>query len=151
MLCFSLWWQHGLRLWEQRKAELLEVAHKAEPLIAALEAYHKDHQRYPDRLAQLVPDYLLHIPEPTHPKVWGWGYASGQKINPWCRAVNPRYELGAGVYYDLCPFCDPAGQVFVYHPTGVYLEDMHGAGLEKVGKWAYYHDTHRWPLIKWTR
>ena len=41
------------------------IIRSSESLLEALDGYHSDKGQYPDRLGQLVPDYLAEIPVPT--------------------------------------------------------------------------------------
>ncbi len=140
-LGFRFWWQRRLTIWEERKAELLELTRKAEPLIAALEAYRRDHKRYPDELEELVPRYLPRIPEPTAVAERSWIYDTGQNISAQCRSTNLSYDLSVDVRHDFCPLCFVSfGDMFAYHHTGIYPGAAHGGGLERIGKWGYYHE-----------
>ncbi|MGZ5049358.1 MAG: hypothetical protein ACXWBI_18950 [Usitatibacter sp.] len=45
--------------------------HRAEAVIAAVEAFHADQKRYPDRLEQLVPKYLESVPRAKYTLMFG--------------------------------------------------------------------------------
>jgi hypothetical protein len=42
--------------------EYARLTERAEPIIDALGVYHKEHGKYPDRLMELVPEYLAEVP-----------------------------------------------------------------------------------------
>ena len=49
--------------WNQRKAAFEAVAIRAQPLVEAIERFHKDIGKIPESLGQLVPEYLPSIPD----------------------------------------------------------------------------------------
>jgi hypothetical protein len=67
--CILALWRH------ERNLTIAENAmyRGAAVLITALDAYHTDHGRFPDTLAELAPGYLTTVPAPN--KHFGtWGY-----------------------------------------------------------------------------
>ena len=146
-LGFNSWQRRRLLIWDERKSELLAFTNKAEPLIGALEDYNKEHGTYPDRLEQLVPQFIAQIPVPSSllcrdARVRGesWIYYL-KPIDGECRALDLPYDLSFDVRHGFCPKCMVSfGDVFAFHPTGRYLREAHGSVLERIGKWGYYHE-----------
>ena len=146
-LGLSSWQRRRLLIWDERKSELLTFTRNAEPLIGALENYHKEHGSYPDRLEQLVPQYIAQLPVPSPELCRGsrtrgesWIYQVEPK-NGECRALDLPYDLAFDVRLGFCRKCMVSfGDVFAYHPTGRYLREAHGGVLERIGKWGYYHE-----------
>jgi hypothetical protein len=80
-------------------AEIHIMKQKAHPIIEAIEAYVEDQGRYPNELAELIPDYLPEIPASG----WGdrhWKYQLWQHPSPsfglYVLKLEGYYE---GLYY----------------------------------------------------
>jgi hypothetical protein len=125
------------RVWQERKQALLQVRQEAQPILAALEAYHRDHGHYPSSLERLCPAYLPRISLPTLPGYGTFGKAWEYR---WSDTCAP-YELVLAVPPDFCPRCSLSfGDCFVYSPTGDYPRFAYGGALERIEDWAYYHE-----------
>ena len=122
------------REWELDKVELLAATSVADPLIEALEAYRTDHGRFPNALAELVPTYLRSLPVPRFPFDTRWQYRASVRADD--------YDLYVGVPSDYCPVADVMnfGDYFVYRHSGKYERLEYGGVLERIGRWAYYHE-----------
>lgn len=137
VLALTVW--AGFRVWrEERKVELVEFTRKAEPLITALEAYRKEHEKYPDKLERLVPHYLPCVPNPMNVARSDWVYdGRGDECS------DSLYVLFIDVRPHFCPFhLLSSSDEFVYHPNGYYNRNAFSneGEMERIGEWAYYHE-----------
>lgn len=67
--------------------------HNGEKIVAAIESYYEKNGRYPDCLAQLLPEYLPEIP-PSFFDVREWYYYR----------TSEDYFLGASITYPACHY-----------------------------------------------
>lgn len=87
------------RVRKEHQQVLLQIREEAQPILAALEAYRRDHEHYPTDLEALYPDYLPRISLPERPDYGlaaeAWGYCCpGRKEAP--------YELALVVPPNFC-------------------------------------------------
>ena len=96
------------------------------PLVIAIEAYHRDHGSYPERLEVLVPKYLNQLPSTGMGNYTDYHYHVGSEAkegNPWIIQVPAGYGMGFDQFY--------------YFPLQNYPD---GLPYERMGKWAYFHE-----------
>jgi hypothetical protein len=121
------------RVARERAPVLRETTRRAEPVVAAVQAYRAKHGRPPATLGALVPVYLKTVPAPGPLASGGWYYEVGNRpaAGGWSLylMVNRRYSDPQGF-----------GDVFAYHPSGRYERADYGGVLERVGAWGYYHE-----------
>ncbi|MEA3399865.1 MAG: hypothetical protein U9R79_01335 [Armatimonadota bacterium] len=135
------------RVWRDEKRPRLAAATRAaQPIIAALAQYHRDHERYPEELEALVPQHLGAIPDPRPPLHDPWVYVpldGGDDFLLYAEAPMNYYGV---------PIQPPStAEQLVYESDGTYEHDPWSveAGeprqrepIDRIGKWAYYayHD-----------
>ena len=106
---------------------------RSQPLIAAIKKYERDQGMPPERLADLVPDYLSVLPYTGMRACSEYQYETGPDTregfneNPWVLRISPPVF---GVGFDLV----------LYFPNQNYPEHGYGGSLERVGDWAYVHE-----------
>lgn len=106
---------------------------RSQPLIAAIKKYERDQGMPPERLADLVPDYLSVLPDTGMRACSEYQYVTGPDTregfnkNPWVLRISPPVF---GVGFDLV----------LYFPNQNYPEHGYGGSLERVGDWAYVHE-----------
>ncbi len=143
-----LWWRTTSEQWrewrEEKRPALAAAAAKAQPIIDALETYHRDHGRYPGELQALVPEYLEAIAEPPPPLRYGWEYyplAGGEEFMLF---ATPRQN-----YSGVMPMPPSNAEFLVYESDGTYTVHPLNAGQtwgtppeyepwDRFGEWAYY-------------
>jgi hypothetical protein len=105
------------------------ASQRAEPLIAGVEHYIRDHGRPPNHLNELVPRYLPKRPEriPDLEIIVGATAREQYGGNEW--ALSALVSTGM-INWDL----------FIYYPNQQYPESGHGGGIERIGRWAYVHE-----------
>ena len=123
------------REWELLKVELLAATSVAAPIIDALDAYRHDNGKFPAGLPGLVPAHIASLPATGFTFDTEWQYRVSREADD--------YDLWVWVPSDYCPptrsfmhFDD----CFVYRHSGVYERLEYGGVLERIGRWAYYHE-----------
>jgi hypothetical protein len=105
------------------------VVQRGQPLIDAIESYHKDRGEYPTSLQELVPAYLKGIPNTELAGFPEFLYEKGNAAIPYKITV------------DLSPWPKPAGDYakkeLMYWPTGNDKYPFTKFGF-RVGKWMYF-------------
>ncbi|MCA9018311.1 MAG: hypothetical protein KDA77_23520, partial [Planctomycetaceae bacterium] len=122
-------------VWEQQvwTAGWNAFSRRSEPLIAAIKDFEREHGAPPERLDDLVPDYLSAVPDTGMRACSEYQYVTGQLArnefegNPWALQVIPPVF---GVGFDLV----------LYFPKQNYPKRGYGGSLERVGEWAYVHE-----------
>jgi len=107
------------------------LAERSEPLVEAIQAFQAKKGHPPDKLEDLVPEFLPEVPGTGMGSCPDYLYRVGPDAeayddNPWVLVVN----AGFGTNFDL----------FLYFPDGNYPERGYSGWLEKVGDWAYVHE-----------
>jgi hypothetical protein len=118
---------------EQRMAGLKQAAERGAPLIEAIRRYEAQHGQPPQRLNQLVPQYIGEIP-PTgvrmapqfelisDPEILNSLYSK----NPWVLSVN----CAVGWSFD----------AMYYYPRQNYPDRIYEGPTERIGDWIYVYD-----------
>lgn len=89
-----------------------DIAVQAKPIVDALAVYHLVHNRYPDNLSALEPDYLRSMPFPTnHPS------GSGGRMWLYRLVDDDEYELSVPCIHWVSSF-----DAIVYRPSERYPE-----------------------------
>ena len=140
------WWHvthKYVRIWEQEKRpKLVAAAEAAQPIIDALDAHERDHGRYPEELAALVPEYLDSVPKPQAPLLYGWQYGP-------LREGTECFLLASAPqnYYGVPIQAPTDAEWLVYESDGTYEDyplgllggnPMKREPLARLGDWAYY-------------
>lgn len=105
------------------------AAERAEPLVAAIEKYHREHGVPPDKFIDLVPRYLAAMPDRLPPLELVIGSEAKRVYhgNDWVlRASVP----SGGINFDQ----------FMFFPNGAYPDRDYGGLIERIGRWAYVHE-----------
>ena len=108
------------------------LAARSMPLVRAIETYHKDKGHPPNKLEDLVPEYIREVPEtglaayPLYRLVTG-DQAAYYEGNPWVLVVD---TPSGGINFD----------VMAYFPDQNYPEVGHSGWWERVGAWGYLHE-----------
>ncbi|WP_291178530.1 hypothetical protein [Gimesia sp.] len=125
---------YSIHLGQQvRMARMADFADRSQILVKAIESYTQDHERPPEALEQLVPDYLPAVPGTGMMAYPEYNYHTGQKAreryqeNPWVLIV----PTGSG---------GPNWDQMMYFPKQNYPKNGYGGWLEPVGDWAYVHE-----------
>jgi hypothetical protein len=116
---------HRNAFYEQRRQTgMHEVVKNAQPVIAAIRAYEKQHGKPPESLE------VLHktIPSPGPMAKYGWSYEADKGVWTLAVSVNPAYTTKFFL----------SGDTFVYHSDGQYKREAYGGILERFGAWGYY-------------
>ena len=114
------------------------AARRAQPIVAALEAYHADRGNYPPALSELVPDHLPRVPGTGMVAYPHFSYERAARV-----PGRSRTRSGASPAYDLyvdCPLLILGFDTFHYWPSQDYPDEMWGGGVERVDGWAYVHE-----------
>lgn len=112
--------------WITRYAGLERASHRADPLINAIERYTKDYGVPPRTLLNLVPYYILGIPD------------TGLPAYPYFKYRNflHRGSSGWNLFIGEDTF-NGLGDTFFYSWDQNYSSN--GLHIVRVGKWAYFH------------
>jgi hypothetical protein len=110
----------------ERDTALTRVARDAEPLTRALRQCYADYGAYPDRLSELVPEYLPAVPRPSLGLAPGFHYASHA---PWMRADEDDCMLL--VTYRTAAMADS----LVWVPSGRLPDAVPPEWARRVGEW----------------
>lgn len=109
---------------------MVRATHQAEPLIAAIEAYHQKKGSYPNQLQDLVPEFIQAIPSTSMVGYPEFKYSTAKSDR-----LFKTYQLKIstrtiGINFDS----------FVYWPEADYPARMYGGGVERINDWAYVHE-----------
>ena len=117
-----------------RPEALRATMQQAEPLITAIKAYTAKQGQPPATLEALIPTYLRQLPTPGSMAKNGWQYLVGNRpeAGGWSLFIHVRNEFSPNTW--------SFGDVFVFHPSGIYARSDYGGILEPVGRWGYYHE-----------
>lgn len=111
------------------------LASRSAPLVAAIEAYSKDHGRPPTALQNLVPTYLPRVPETGMPGASRYAYETA--------SPGGRANLYPGVPWELSIPCSLGfgnGDTFFYWPSHNYPRDTGAGSVDRIRDWAYLHE-----------
>lgn len=112
---------------EIRMEGLRQMGARTKPLIAAIEAFHKQKGRPPKELADLVPQYLPAIPHTGIGSYPDYDYTLLKNdTDPWQLSV-------------LCSVGMLNWDEYYYRPSRKYPERC-GGWVEPDGDWAYFHE-----------
>lgn len=115
-----------------RKQEFHRLADKSKPLVMAIHAYNDAKGRPPDKLDDLVPQYLPKIPGTGMGAYPEYVYDVAKSKNEWYG--NP------WVLYVETPLGVLNWDMFLYFPKQNYPKHGFGGYLEKIDDWAYVHE-----------
>lgn len=110
-----------------------QLAVRSVPLINAIPAYNLKYGRPPQKLADLVPEFLASEPRTGLGAYPNFELVSGEKAradwdgNPWA------------LYVDCGPVVLNFDR-FIYLPLQNYPKHVYGGSLERIGSWAYVHE-----------
>jgi hypothetical protein len=112
----------------QRQLGMRQVVANAQPVIAAIRAYEKQHKKPPETLEILKKTF----PKPGPMAERSWEYHIEEKEKLWTLevSVNPEYTPNNGFL--------TFGDTFVYRSDGQYEREAYGGILERFGEWGYY-------------
>ena len=100
----------------------------------AIRRFHERKKRYPHRLEELKPNFLVASPPLGIEVKDGWFYTTRD---------DPFYG-GWSLWVEIKPKFSSSrfsfGDVIAYHPSHRYHEEGYGGKLERIGNWAYYHE-----------
>jgi hypothetical protein len=105
-----------------RRDAFLQLGERMQPLVNAIESYHRDHGAYPATLESLVTNYLPKLPETGMGSYPSYTYYTNSAGNPWIIQMPVGYGMGFDQLY--------------YYP----LQNYPGWPYERIGKWAYFHE-----------
>jgi hypothetical protein len=111
---------------QRRQAGMQGVIANAQPVIAAIRAYEKQHGKPPETLAALHKP----LPQPGPMAKKGWEYSVFDRLWILKIAVNKEYTPNNGFL--------TFGDTFVYRSDGQYERAAYGGILERFGEWGYY-------------
>lgn len=100
---------------------------RARPLVAAIDAYQKQHASPPCSLDVLVPKYLPKIPDTGMGAYPSFNYTTKDETDPWRLEVPCSLGL---LNWDVC----------FYRPSKKYSAYEYGGGVEPIGDWRYVHE-----------
>ncbi len=137
----------GMRLGNDvRTGSFERLVERTQPLIDAIERYEADHQRAPDALSQLVPDYLSEVPGTGMPMYPEFAYTGPVTEPP--DAATDAWELSLEFVRGIRML-----DRFVYRSSGDYtdlgelveeapLDEVPPGGVRpnparRIGDWAY--------------
>lgn len=115
-----------------------QATKKAQPLIDAIEKYRDEKGQYPEKLDNLVPDYLEEIPFTGMCIYPEFAYkrietvkCQPRKGSAWMKMDTGGYEL----YVDTARLL--SFDSFRYWPSKSYPYYMYGGIVEQISSWAY--------------
>lgn len=117
--------------WLVREQALDSFATRADPVVAAIESYADDHGRAPQTLRDLVPDYLVAVPDP--------GVASGERYE-YATAHRARLALNDGAWMlsvPLTPISIGRWEELIYVSEPDYEQRLVGRDVERRGRWLH--------------
>ncbi len=114
---------------ELHRGLLLKATGRAQPILAALEHYRRDAERYPRTLADLAPRYLQDVPSTGMLAYPEFDYEAPARAN----GAVP-YELWVSMPLG------PSVDVLLYSPTKTYPSSLYPSRVIPVGEWAYIPD-----------
>ena len=119
-------------LWASSRLRMLGfflAGQRAEPLIAGIEQYVREHGAPPSDLKELVPRYIPELPERVPSLYIVDGAAAFEQYggNEW--ALFAMVSTGF-INWDK----------FIYYPNQLYPEFGHGGSIQRIGRWAYVHE-----------
>lgn len=133
VLIFGLVLSGGvLGLWQAKVVRVkvwTEFADAAQPLVEAIAQHQKETGTLPDKVQDLVPQWLDRVPRPP----------GGRPIE---LTQKPDDEYGQPwrIQIDAGKTPGSFGDSFVFHPTGDYPRSGYGGLLVKMGDWGYYYE-----------
>jgi len=109
-----------------------KLAERSVPLVQAIKKFETEKGHPPNSLKELVPEYLLSIPDTGMGAYPMYEYIVGEEArkhdnNPWVLYV---FTPSGGLNWDM----------FMYFPNQNYPERGYGGSLERIGDWAYVHE-----------
>ncbi len=105
---------------DPRREAFLQLGERMQPLVNAIESYHRDHGAYPATLESLITNYLPKLPETGMGSYTNYSYCTNRDNNPWIIQMPVGYGMGFDQFY--------------YYP----LQNYPGPLYERMGKWAYF-------------
>lgn len=108
---------------------------KSAPLVNAIKSYQQKYGHPPDKLQNLIPEFLSNIPSTgmlNYPNYEYENYFNDSNAqsehdgNLWMLKV----DAGEMLQFD----------VFIYYPNQNYPKNGYGGYLEKISDWAYVHE-----------
>ena len=123
IIAWGGWFVHP-SVYQWQMAGMRRVAQNSLPLIAALEKFHTERGRYPEKAEELIPRYL-----PTLPYTGVIGYPAFD----YKRAGFLSYQISISPPLGFLHF-----DSFMYRPEKKYPE--YGDRIERIGDWGYYHE-----------
>lgn len=117
---------------EVRRSGFVSLAHRSRPLISAIEQFETKYEILPEKLEQLVPEFLSAIPNTGIGAYPNYEYitvkdAKTYEGNPWVLRVAT--STGA-LNWDS----------FLYFPKQNYPQVGYGGVLERIEDWAYVYE-----------
>ena len=123
----------ALRSWIlHRHQAFVRASEIGDEVVQAISRYRNVKGEYPDHLDQLVPEMIDEIP---YTGMMGYPQFDYQKDYQYSWSVPGQYEL-----YIHCPLGLMNWDRFMYWPSEVYPDYIHGNRLERIGRWAYVHE-----------
>ncbi|HEX8835275.1 MAG TPA: hypothetical protein VF719_13790 [Abditibacteriaceae bacterium] len=113
-----------------RKPGLIRATQRAQPLIAAIEAYRTKNGQYPPQLEALTPEFITAIPSTGMVGYPIFRYHKSDKED-----LFRTYEIFINTTQGMFSF-----DRFVFWPEGNYPPQMYGGRVERIRKWAYVHE-----------
>jgi len=118
-----------------RKPVFERVTMRGEAIIKAIEDYETVHGAPPDRLIELVPKFLSHLPSTGISAFPKFSYTLFTKTDGDAKTELPPWELSVE-----CPNRFQSLNKFIYWPTKNYPEFIYDGRTESIAGWMYIHD-----------
>ncbi len=109
---------------QKRQGGMREVVANAQPVIAAIRTYEKQHSKPPESLEALKQPFS----SPGMMAKRGWRYTLLDK-DRWALSVSVKNDYTPNIGF---------GDTFVYRSNGQYERAAYGGILERFGEWGYY-------------
>jgi hypothetical protein len=123
----------GIRIEIQlRMAAFQKLADRSKQLVAAIQDYEAQRGELPQRLDDLVPDFLPSVPST--------GMGSYPNYNYFVEAEASEYGNNRSVLEVFTPKPGINFDRFLYYPDQDYPKTGFGGQLERIGAWAYVHE-----------
>lgn len=111
-----------------RMNAMRRAAARGTVLIEAIEKFHADNGRYPEKAGELIPRYLAEMPFTGMA-----GYPEFKYLRISHDDRSPTYRIWVSTPRGMMNF-----DSLLYHSDKQY--DKYGSGIERLGDWAYHHE-----------
>lgn len=128
-----------------KRDKMVQATIRGKPIIAAIENYYKNNNKYPKSLNDLIPQYISSIPNTGMCGYPDFEYSITTSASGYLTkedyGSDPMQECQTGGYeISIETGLTLQFDRFVYWPKKVYPYYMYGGVIERIADWAYVHE-----------